>query len=112
VVARGDLWWANLGRTELNTPAWRPVVVISADSFNRSKLRTVTVLAISSNPRLGGAPGNVILPAGTAGLDRDAVINVCQVITLDRGCLEGQIGSLSRSAMARVESGVKLALGM
>jgi len=113
VVARGEVWWADLGPRRGSAPAWRrPVLVISSDAFNRSRIKTVTVAAITSNLRLGAAPGNVALPSGSTGLDRDSVINVSQVVTLDKRDLGKRLGNLNGSKMDLVDAGLRLALGL
>ena len=88
------------------------MLVVSADSFNRSSIKTVTVVAITSNVRLAGAPGNVALAAGSAGLDRDSVVNVSQVVTLDKNDLGKRAGTLDRLKMDQVDLGLRLALGL
>jgi mRNA interferase MazF len=88
------------------------VLVVSADSFNRSSIKTVTVVAITSNVRLAGAPGNVALAAGSAGLDRDSVVNVSQVVTLDKDDLGKRAGTLDPHKMEQVDLGLRLALGL
>ena len=113
MVARSEVWWADLGSRQGAAPAWRrPVLVVSADAFNRSRIKTVTVAAITSNLRLAAAPGNIALAAGTAGLDRDCVVNVSQVVTLDKGNLETRLGNLDLSRMEQVDAGLRLALGL
>ena len=86
--------------------------MISADAFNRSRIKTVSVAAITSNLRLGAAPGNVALAAGSAGLDRDSVVNVSQVVTLDKSDLSKLLGSLDGLKMELVDAGLRLALGL
>jgi mRNA interferase MazF len=88
------------------------VLVVSADAFNLSRIKTVTVVAITSNLRLAAAPGNVALPAATAGLDRDSVINVSQVVTLAKSDLSKRAGEVDGSKMEQVEAGLRLALGL
>jgi mRNA interferase MazF len=113
MVGRGEVWWADLGPRQGSAPSWRrPVLVISADAFNRSRIKTVTVAAITSNLRLGAAPGNVALSTGSAGLDRDSVINVSQVVTLDKTELTKHLGNLDALKMEQVDSGLRLALGL
>ena len=113
MVARGEVWWADLGSRRGAAPAWRrPVLVVSADAFNRSRIKTVTVAAITSNMRLVAAPGNVGLAEGTAGLDRDCVVNVSQVVTLDKSTLEARLGKLDPNQMLRIDAGLRLALGL
>ncbi len=86
--------------------------MISADAFNRSRIKTVTVAAVTSNLKLAAAPGNVALAAGTAGLDRDSVINVSQVVTLDKGDLSKLLGTLDDLKMEQVDAGLRLAIGL
>jgi mRNA interferase MazF len=70
------------------------------------------VVAITSNLRLAAAPGNVALAIGTAGLDRDSVINVSQVVTLDKGDMSKKLGNLEGLKMEQVDAGLRLALGL
>jgi len=51
-------------------------LIVSADPYNRSDLRTVTIVVVTSAPHLATVPGNVLLPADTSGLARDYVVNV------------------------------------
>jgi mRNA interferase MazF len=86
--------------------------VVSANSFNRSSINTVTVVAVTSNLRLAAAPGNVALAAGSAGLDRDSVVNVSQVVTLNKGDLSKRAGVLDGLNMEQVDLGLRLALDL
>ena len=102
-----------MGPRQGSAPAWRrPVLVVSADAFNRSRIKTVTVVAITSNLRLAAAPGNVALAAGTAGLDRDSVVNVSQVVTLNKSELSKRVGSLDRLKLGQVDAGLRLVLDL
>jgi mRNA interferase MazF len=88
------------------------VVVVSSDRFNRSRLSTVIVAAITTSVRAAAAPGNVTLAAGTGGLDRDCAVNVSQLLTLDRDDLEQPIGALDTAVTRRVDDGLRLVLGL
>ena len=90
----------------------RPVVVISADSFNRSSLRTVTVAVLTTNSHLGSLPGNVTVPAGTGGLESESVVNVTQIATVDRSVLEEQLGEIPDWLLAQLDAGLMRALGL
>ena len=62
-IQRGEIWWADLPEPRRSEPGYRrPVLVIQADSFNRSRIQTAIVAVITGNLELGGAPGNVLLP--------------------------------------------------
>ena len=108
---RGEIWWADLPEPRGSEPGYRrPVLVMQSDSFNRSQIRTVIVLIVTSNLRLADAPGNVLLPARLSGLPRDSVVNVSQMLTLDRSFLTEPSGKVSSNVLAEVEAGLRLVL--
>lgn len=112
-MVRGELWWADLGLPRGSAPALRrPVLIVSADQYNRSDLRTVTVVVLTSNARLGVLPGNVALTSDLVDLEADSVVNVTQVATVDRGVLEQRIGILPDWLMAQVDVGLERALAL
>ncbi len=77
MVERGELWWADLGKPRGSGPAHRrPVLVVSSDAFNRSRIRTAVCVVMTSNVRFADAPGNVLIGGGEGGLDQDSVANV------------------------------------
>lgn len=111
--ARGAVCWADLGDPRGSAPGYRrPVVVVSSDRFNRSRIRTVIVAAVMTSTRAAAAPGNVPLAAGTAGLDRDCTVNVSQLLTLDRGDLEEPTGVLDARTIRGVDDGLRLVLSL
>jgi mRNA interferase MazF len=112
-MGRGELWWADLGLPRGSAPALRrPVLIISADQYNRSELRTVTVVVLTSNARLAALPGNVAVSPDAAGVELDSVVNVTRVATIDRDALEQRIGVLPDWLMAQVDAGLERALAL
>jgi len=112
-VRRGEVWWADLGLPRGSGPALRrPVVIISADSYNRSDLRTVTVAVLTTNTQLAALPGNVAVAADLDAVEADSVVNVTQIATVDRRALEGRIGALPDWLMANVDAGLGRALAI
>lgn len=112
-MVRGELWWADLGLPRGSAPALRrPVLVISADQYNRSELRTVTVAVLTSNTRLAAVPGNVAVTADLAGVEEDSVVNVTQLATVDRLALEQRIAAMPDWLMAQVDAGLERALAL
>jgi len=110
-ITRGEIWWADLPDPRGSEPGFRrPVLVIQANSFNRSRIQTVIVAVISSNLRLADAPGNVLLPARASGLPKDSVVNVSQLLTLDRSFLTEEVGKLPNRQMQDVDTGLRLVL--
>jgi len=85
---------------------------VSSDRFNRSRLATVVVAAVTSNLRLGDAPGNVTLPTVGTGLDKESVVDVSQLLTIDRELLGERIGALPPDRLRAVDKGLRLALGL
>ena len=109
MVARGELWWVDFGEPLGSEPGYRrPVVVVSSDRFNRSRIGTVVVSAITSNLSLADAPGNLHVDSATTGLDRDSVINVTQTLVIDRSRLVKCLGMLNRPTMTRVDESLRL----
>lgn len=86
------------------------MLIVQADSFNRSRIRTVVGVILTSNLRLLDAPGNVLLPAKATGLPKDSVVNVSQIVTLDRSFFVERVGRVPPPAMARVDVGLRLVL--
>jgi mRNA interferase MazF len=113
LITRGQLWWADLGLPRGSAPALRrPVLVVSADQYNRSALQTVTIVTLTGTTRLAALPGNVAIPADLGVLPSDSVVNVTQLATVDRRALEEQIGELPDWLLAQVDAGLARALGL
>ena len=112
-MKRGEIWWASPSIPEGSEPGCRrPVVIVQADSFNRSRIQTVVVAAITSSIRLADAPGNVLLARREGHLSRESVVNVSQLLTLDRSFLTGRAGRLSAASMGAVDEGLHLVLAL
>jgi mRNA interferase MazF len=113
VIERGDVWWANLGEPRGAEPGFRrPLLVVQAEAFNRSRIETAIVVVLTSNLRLLNAPGNVLVPKRTAGLPKDSVANVSQVLTVDRDILAEKAGKLSGDILSAVDAGLRLVLSL
>jgi mRNA interferase MazF len=90
----------------------RPVLVVQANDFNESRIRTVIVVALTANVRLAAAPGNVLCRRKDTHLAKDSVANVSQVMTIDKSLLTEKIGALPSLVVKRVEEGLRLVLGL
>jgi mRNA interferase MazF len=110
-VYRGEIWWASLPEPTGSEPGYRrPVVIVQDDSFNQSQIQTVIVVVITSNLDLAQAAGNVLLPRKATGLPRDSVVNVSQVLTIDKSFLTERVGFLSGNFQEEVDQGLRLVL--
>ena len=110
---RGEIWWADFGQPFGPEPGYRrPVLVLQADAFNRSRIQTVLVVPLSTNTGLALAPGNVVCRPRETGLDRKSVANVSQLTVVDRGRLAEKAGVLSARLLRQVEEGVRQVLAL
>ncbi len=111
VINQGDIYWVDLGEPSGSEPGYKhPHVVIQNNLFNRSQIRTVVVLALTSNLKRAVAPGNVLLDKGEANLSKPSVVNVSQVFTVDKSQLLKPIGTLSPKRACEILNGVKLVI--
>ena len=112
VVAQGHVYWANLPDPTGSGPGFRrPVLVVQGDALNRSRIRSVICVPLTSNLRWAEAPGNVVLPARATGLPRDSVANASQIITLDRELLTEEVGKLAKRQLELILTGIDSVLG-
>jgi len=87
------------------------LTIEQGDDFNRSALRTVVAVSLTSNLRWANAPGNVRLTARATGLPRDSVANVSQIVTLDKKILTERMGNLPAAKLELVLAGIDMVLG-
>lgn len=112
-MKRGEVWWADLGEPRGSEPAFRrPVVVVSDDRYNDSRLSTVIAVVLTRKARLAALPGNVAVPADVSGLPHDSVANVTQLVTVDRGLLEGRVAALPPWVLVQIDAGLRGVLGL
>lgn len=110
---RGSVWWAALPEPLGSEPGYRrPVVITQSDAFNTSRIRTVVAVVLTSSLELEAAPGNVRIGAREAGLPKDSVANVSQIITLDKTFLAESRGQLRSRTMAAIDAGMRLVLDL
>jgi mRNA interferase MazF len=112
VISRGDVWWADLRILEGSAGFRQPVLVISDNRYNASRLGTAIIVVLSSTARLAALPGNVAVTAALSGLDKDLVVDVTHVRTIDRAFLEERVGQLPTWLMTQVDDGLRRALAL
>lgn len=109
VIGQGDVFWLDIGEPRGSAPGFRrPFVIVQNDVFNQSRIQTAILCAITSNLGRAKAPGNVRLNKGEANLPRASVVNISQVITVDRSVLRGKVGTLSRQRVREIVAGLRL----
>lgn len=108
---RGEIWWASLEEPSGAGPGFRrPVVIVSSDEFNQSLIKTIVVVTVTSNLKLAEAPGNFKISKAKSGLSKDSVVNISQVITLDKSFLTERVGKLSSKYVRLLNDGLRLVL--
>ncbi|MEP6904271.1 MAG: type II toxin-antitoxin system PemK/MazF family toxin [Actinomycetota bacterium] len=112
-MGRGEIWWAHLPEPIGSSPGFRrPVLVVQSDAFNQSKIQTVVAIVITKNLELARAPGNVAVTARVSRLPVDSVVNVSQVITIDKAMLTEFVSTLPNKKMEKIEEGLRLVLSL
>ncbi len=111
MINQGDIFWIELDEPSGSEPGYRhPHVVIQNNVFNRSRINTVVVCALTSNLKRATAPGNVLLEPREANLPKQSVVNVSQIFTVDKSQLGEKIGTLSSRRVHEVLDGIGLLL--
>jgi len=110
-MIKGEIWWAQLPAPRGSEPGKaRPVLVIQADTFNKSAINTIICAVITSNTSLAKAPANILLEKADSGLDKSSVINFSQIITLDKSFFTKYVSMLSKTFLTKVNSSLKIVL--
>lgn len=112
-MKRGEVWWATLPEPSGSGPGFRrPVLIVQSNAFNESRVATVVVAMLTSNLALAAAPGNVRVGKRETGLPKASVVNVSQVLTVDKSVLQKHVRALPSETFARIEEGLRLVLGL
>lgn len=113
-IRQGDIFWVDLGEPGESEPGEsepgyrHPHVVVQNNVFNKSRINTVVVCALTSNLKMAEAPGNVLLKNGEGGLPKDSVVNISQIVTVNKFDLVEKIGALSRQRIDQIIDGIRL----
>ncbi len=113
MMLRGEVWWAELPEPAASEPGYRrPVLIVQSDDFNRSRIHTTIAVVLTTNLRLAAAPGNVPVRTEDTELPKDSVVNVSQVITVDKAFLTERVSRVSDRVMLMVEDGIRMVLAL
>ncbi len=109
LVSRGEIYWVEPDETRGSVPGEpHPHLVISEDLFNHSRIGTVVVCRLTSNPARAVEPGNVLLEAGEGGLPKRSVVVVSHLSSIYKARLGELVGRLSDERVELVLSGLRL----
>ncbi|GAC1608243.1 MAG: type II toxin-antitoxin system toxin endoribonuclease MazF6 [Mycobacteriales bacterium] len=88
------------------------MLIVQDDAVNASRIATTIVAVITSNTGLAAVGGNVFMPATGSGLKKDSVINLSQLLTVNKTDLDEPVGRIPDHLMAEVDLGLRLVLGV
>ena len=112
LVRRGDIFFADLspvvGSEQGGT---RPVLILQNDIGNQYSPTTI-VAAITSQIDKAKLPTHVEIVAGEGSLERDSVILLEQIRTIDKSRLMEKVAALSEELMKKVSQSVEISLGL
>ncbi len=107
-IRRGDVFWVAPDDSHGSTPSYaHPHVVVQDDVFNRSRVATVIVCALTSNLHRASEPGNVLLDQGEGDLPRQSVVVVSQIDAMARSRFGERIGALSAERVDEILAGLR-----
>jgi mRNA interferase MazF len=110
-VKRGEIYFANLNPVVGSEQGGvRPVLILQNDTGNKYSPTTI-VAAVTSRHKRARLPTHVPLAAREGPLDKDSVVLLEQVRTIDKSRLKEKIGKLSPEELAQVQEALKLSLG-
>ena len=111
-VKRGEIYYADLSPVVGSEQGGvRPVLIVQNDVGNRHS-PTVIAAAITSRLDKAKLPTHISLDATTCGLQRDSIVLLEQVRTIDKRRLKDTMGSLDEASMSRVDNALSISFGL
>ncbi|UUZ83066.1 type II toxin-antitoxin system PemK/MazF family toxin [Paenibacillus sp. P26] len=112
IVKRGDVFFADLSPVVGSEQGGiRPVLIIQNDIGNRFS-PTVIVAAITAQIQKAKSPTHVEIEAEAHGFDRDSVILLEQIRTIDKQRLTDKITHLDEETMRKVDEALQISVGL
>lgn len=112
IIRRGDVFYADLSPVIGSEQGGvRPVLILQNDIGNKYS-PTVIVSAITSQIEKAKLPIHVELEGETYGLERDSVILLEQIRTIDKRRLRERVTHLGRDIMTKVDEALLISLGL
>lgn len=112
IVKRGDIYYADLSPVVGSEQGGvRPVLIVQNDVGNKYS-PTVIAAAITSRINKAKMPTHIELAAGDYGLNKDSVILLEQIRTIDKQRLREKTGKLDDGLMRRVNDAISISFGL
>ncbi len=111
-VKRGEIYYADLSPVVGSEQGGiRPVLIVQNDVGNRHS-PTVIAAAITSRLDKAKLPTHISLEAASCGLQKDSIVLLEQIRTIDKKRLKDRMGSLDPTAMTRVDNALSISFGL
>ena len=111
-VKRGEIYYADLSPVVGSEQGGiRPVLIVQNDVGNRHS-PTVIAAAITSRLDKAKLPTHISLDAASCGLQRDSIVLLEQIRTIDKKRLKDKMGALDNTAMNRVDNALSISFGL
>lgn len=112
IIKRGDIYYADLSPVIGSEQGGvRPVLIVQNDVGNKYS-PTVIAAAITSQKTKSNLPTHIELHANTTGLQKDSIVLLEQVRTIDKHRLKEKMGSLDLGSMNRVNEAIGISFGL
>ncbi len=112
IVKRGEIYYADLSPVVGSEQGgMRPVLIVQNDTGNRHS-PTVIAAAITSRLDKAKLPTHISLAEGSAGLNRDSIVLLEQIRTLDKSRLRERMGRIDESTMNAVDAALAVSFGL
>ena len=111
-VRRGDIYYADLSPVVGSEQGgMRPVLILQNDVGNRHS-PTVIAAAITSRTSKTRLPTHIDVRSEGSGLNRDSVVLLEQIRTIDKSRLRERMGHIDAAAMGEINDAIQISFGL
>ncbi|MBC8536166.1 type II toxin-antitoxin system PemK/MazF family toxin [Feifania hominis] len=111
-IKRGDIYYADLSPVVGSEQGGvRPVLIVQNDVGNKFS-PTVIAAAITSQVNKAKLPTHIEIGGQSYGLQRDSVVLLEQVRTIDKKRLKEKMGHLDEDSMQRIDGAISISFGL
>ncbi|MDD2510721.1 MAG: type II toxin-antitoxin system PemK/MazF family toxin [Syntrophomonas sp.] len=110
MIKRGEIYMVDFNPARGSEQAgYRPALIIQNDIGNRYSPTTIIATITTANKKF---PFTVPIQSSDSVLEKDSVVNLSQILTIDKERLMRKIGELDDSYMRKIDQAIKISLGL
>ncbi len=111
-IHRGEIYYADLSPVVGSEQGGiRPVLIVQNDVGNRHS-PTVIAAAITSQRDKSRLPTHIEVNSGSCGLQKDSVVLLEQIRTIDKRRLKERMGALDSASMTKIDNALEISFGL